>query len=255
MASLTGLEGRSHLAQTEDALRVGLAAAFRWAARFDWHESVGNHFSATLGEDGTRFLLNPKWRHFSSIRASDLLLLDATDPHTMARSDAPDPTAWCIHGGIHSRISRAKVLLHCHPTYATALCSLKNPTLLPIDQNTAGFFNRTAIDLDYGGLADDWQEGERLADAFGEQDVLMMGNHGVTVIGRSVAEAFERLYLLERACRTMVLAYSTRQPLNVMSDNLAEKTAAGMAEYTDMAFAHFDALKSILDTEDASYRD
>jgi len=241
--------------EAEWALRVDLAAAFRLAVHFDWHESVGNHFSAVIGDAGTRFLLNPKWRHFSSICASDLLALDASDSDTMKRPDAPDATAWCIHGGIHAQVERAKVLLHCHPTYATTLCCLKNPQLLPIDQNTATFFDRVSIDLNYGGLADDWQEGERLASALGKHDVLMMGNHGVCVIGETVAEAFERLYLLERASRTMVLAYSTGQELNVMSANLAEKTAAGVSEYSDMAFAHFNALKGILDAADTSYRD
>lgn len=236
------------------ATRVDLAAAFRLAVHFDWHESVANHFSAVVDEAGTQILLNPKWQHFATIRASDLLLLDVHDPEVMTREDAPDPTAWCIHGAIHSRIARAKVLLHCHPTYATALCGLQNPTLLPIDQNTACFFNRLAIDLNFGGIADDWGEGERLAAALGDKDVLMMGNHGVSVVGESVAEAFEKLYLLERACKTMVLAYSTGQPLNIMSDNLAEKTASGMAEYTDMAFAHFSALKDMLDKTDPSYK-
>ena len=88
-------------APTIQALRVDLAAAFRLAVRFDWHESVGNHFSAAVSEDGRRFLMNPKWRHFASIRASDLLLLDADDPSVMESPDAPDASAWTIHGAIH----------------------------------------------------------------------------------------------------------------------------------------------------------
>ncbi len=130
------------MSQTERQLRIDLAAAFRLAARFDWHESVGNHFSAAVSEDGSRFLLNPKWQHFTTITATDLLLLDANDSDTMQRPNAPDASAWCIHGAIHRARPQARVLLHCHPPYATALACLKDPALKPIDQNTARFFGR-----------------------------------------------------------------------------------------------------------------
>ena len=72
----------------EWALRVDLAAAFRLAVEFDWHESVANHFSAAVSEDGNVFLLNPKWRHFSTIKASDLLKVDFGDKETMSRENA-----------------------------------------------------------------------------------------------------------------------------------------------------------------------
>ena len=81
----------------ERQLRVDLAACFRLAARFDWHEAVANHFSAAVSPDGKKFLVNPRWMHFSRIRASDLILVDADDMSTMERPDAPDPTAWAIH--------------------------------------------------------------------------------------------------------------------------------------------------------------
>ena len=72
-------------------LRIDLAAAFRLAVQFDSHESVGNHFSAAVSADGKRFLMNPRWRHFGSMCASDLMLLDADDRDVMDRPDAPDP--------------------------------------------------------------------------------------------------------------------------------------------------------------------
>ena len=99
----------------ESQIRVDLAAAFRLAAKLDLHESVANHFSAAVSPDGTRFLMNPKWRHFGLVRSSELLLLDAKDPSTMDRSDAPDASAWCIHGAIHAHIPTARAVLHCHP--------------------------------------------------------------------------------------------------------------------------------------------
>ncbi len=237
----------------EWALRVDLAAAFRLAVEFDWHESVANHFSAAVSPDGKTFLMNPCWMHFSAVKASDLLLLDADDKETMQRENAPDPSAWCIHSQIHANCPGARVLLHCHPPYATALAGLKDPTIHPIDQNTARYFGRVAVDLSFSGIADEEAEGRRLAGLFGNHSAMMMGNHGISVAAATVAEAFEELYFLERACRTLVLAYSTNQPLNVMSDELAEMTAQGWDNYKGMAFSHFAQLKANLDAKDPSY--
>jgi len=236
-------------------LRIDLAAAFRLAVQFDWHESVGNHFSAAVSADGKRFLMNPRWRHFGSMCASDLMLLDADDRDVMGRPDAPDPSAWTIHGTIHRKRPSARVLLHCHPPYATALSTLKDPSMKPIDNNTARYFGRLGFDLNFGGIADEAEEGERLTKALGNHQTLLMGNHGVTATGETVAEAFEDLYFFERAARTLILAYSTGKPLNVLSDEIAEKTAEGWLAYKGMAFAHFDHLKAQLDKAAPSYRE
>lgn len=237
------------------ALRVDLASAFRLAAQFNWHESVGNHFSASVSADSRQFLMNPRWKHFATIRASDLLLLDSGDPETMRRAGAPDASAWCIHGAVHRQVPRARVLLHCHPPYASALAALKDPTLKPVDQNTARFHGIVGVDLAYAGLADDDVQGERIAAALNQYPILMMGNHGISVTAPTVAEAFEHLYFFERASRTLLLAYATGQPLNVMSEATARQTALGWRKYNDSAFAHFEQLKSMLDATDASYRE
>lgn len=245
---------RNAISDAEWELRVDLAAAFRITAQFDWHESIANHFSAAVSADGKQFLLNPKWKHFSLVKASDLLLLNADDKDVMSRPDAPDPSAWSIHGAIHARVPQAKVLLHCHPPYATALSCLQDPTIKAIDQNTARFHNRIAIDLHFGGIANDEEEGVRIANSFGNSSIMMMGNHGVSCAGETVAEAFEHLYYLERAAKTMMLAYATGQPLSIIDDDIAEKTALSWEEYSDSAFAHFDQLKVMLDQTDDSYR-
>ncbi len=242
-------------ASQETALRVDLAAAFRLAARFGWHESVANHFSAAVSEDGTHFLMNPRWRHFELVRASDLLLLDAGDEGVMARPDAPDESAWSIHGAVHRICPQVRVLLHCHPPYATALACLADPSMPAVDQNTARFFGRVAVDLGFQGLADDAAEGRRIAELIGEADVLMMGNHGISVQAATVAEAFEHLYYFERAAKTLILAMSTGRPLNVMEDDVAAKVAEGWHAVRNSAFAHFEQLKALLDVEDASWRD
>ena len=239
----------------ERQLRIDLAATLRLAARHDWHEGVANHFSAAVSADGRTFLVNPRWKHFSMARASELVLCDADDPETMKRPDAPDPSAWSIHSAIHRVLPHARVVLHLHPPNATALAALKDPRILPIDQVTARFHNRLAIDLAFGGIATEEAEGERIAGAFGNHRAVMMGNHGVTTIGETVAEAYDAMYHLERAARTMVLAYSTGQPINVMEEALAEATAAEWETYKDAEFAHFDEMKRILDREGQDYAD
>ena len=239
----------------ETTLRVDLAAALRLSCRNDWHEGVANHFSAAVSADGRKFLVNPRWVHWSRVRASDLILCDADDPSTMDRPDAPDPSAWSIHSALHRRLPQARVALHVHPAYATALAGLKDPVIKPVDQVTARFYNRLAYDLNFGGIATAEAEGERIAGAIGNHSAVMMGNHGVTTLGATVAEAWDALYHLERAARTLVLAYSTGQPLNVMAPDLAEETAAEWDAYRDAQFAHFEEMKRILDREEPDYRD
>lgn len=237
----------------ETSLRQQLSAALRLAVRNDWHEAVANHFSLAISADGKQFLMNPRWRHFSRVRASDLLLLDADDDTTMQDDNAPDPTAWAIHGRIHASRPDARCILHVHPPYGTTLACLADPEIKPIDQNTARFFNRTAIDLEFGGIADDSDEANRLARKLGNKRCMIMGNHGVLVTAPTVAEAYDELYFLEKACKTLVFAYSTGKPLNVMSDELAEKTAQGWDEYRDQSFAHFAEMVRILDQEEPDY--
>jgi ribulose-5-phosphate 4-epimerase/fuculose-1-phosphate aldolase len=236
----------------ERQLRIDLAAACRLASRLDWQEAVANHFSVATSDDGRYFLLNPLWRHFSRIRASDFVLLDA---HADSAQSALliDPTAWAIHGTMHAQLRRARCILHVHPPYASAWSCLADPQIKPIDQTSARFYNRVAIDTHYGGVADNAAEGLRLTRALGEHNVLMMGNHGVLVAGDTVAETFDALYHLERACRTLLLAHSSGQPLRVLSDEIAERTAQGWNDGGAQATAHFAQQKAVLDAEDGSY--
>ncbi|NVN11426.1 class II aldolase/adducin family protein [Nguyenibacter vanlangensis] len=238
----------------EQSVRVDLAAALRIAARLGMHEAVANHFSAAISEDGTRFLINPKWRHFSRIRARDLVLVDARQPGDADSRDL-DPTAWAIHGQLHRINPRARVAMHLHPVHATAIATLQDPVIPPIDQNTARYFRRIAIDRQYGGMADSAAEGARLAALMGDRTRLMMGNHGVMVVARTVGEAFDDMYTLERACQILVTAYSTGRPLSVLADDVAEKTAGDWERITDFSIRHFEEMKLILDREEPDYKD
>jgi ribulose-5-phosphate 4-epimerase/fuculose-1-phosphate aldolase len=238
-----------------EAERVDLACAFRWAVRYNLHEAVANHFSMAVNDDGSKFLINPNQSHFSRIKASDLLLLDANNPMPADHPDAPDATAWGLHGSIHRQCPHARCVLHAHPTYATILASLADSSLPPIDQNTAIFFNRTVVDESYGGLAFD-EEGARCSAMLKDPKIkiMIMGNHGILVLGDSVADAFNRLYYFERATETYIKALWTGRPLRVLSDEIAEKTAREIEDYPGQSGCHLDELKAILDKEEPDYR-
>jgi len=234
--------------------RVDLAAAFRWTARLNMHEAVANHFSLAINAEGTRFLMNPNQMHFARIRASDLIEVDANDRTVLDGPDAPDPTAWGLHGGLHRHCRHARCAMHVHSIHATVLASLADSRLPPIDQNCATFFNRYVVDEAYGGLAFE-DEGARCARLLSDprKKVLLMGNHGVMIIGDTVAETFNRLYYFARAAETYIRALQTGRPLRVLSDEVAEKTARELDDYPDQAERHLSELKAILDGEGSDY--
>lgn len=234
--------------------RADLAASFRWAARLNMHEAVANHFSLAVNDDGTHFLINPNQAHFSRIKASELLLLDANDPEALNKPNAPDPTAWGLHASIHRLCPHARCVMHTHSIWSTVLATLADSTLPPIDQNTATFFNRTVVDEEFGGLAFE-SEGIRCAGMLSDpaKKVMIMGNHGILVVGSSVADTFNRLYYFERAAETYIRALQTGQKLRVLSDEVAEKTARELDDYPGQAEAHLLEIRAILDAENDSY--
>lgn len=234
--------------------RVDLAAVFRWTVRLNMHEAVANHFSVAVNDDGTQFLMNPNQMHFDRTRASDLLLLDANDPDTMNRPGAPDPTAWALHSALHRECPHARCALHVHSIHATVLASLQDSILPPLEQNSAMFFNRQVVDDQYGGLAFD-DEAKRCAEALSDPKkfVLIMGNHGIMVIGATVAETFNRMFYFERAAEVYVRALQTGQPLRILSDEVAEKTASEIENYPEQATRHLDEVKKLLEREGSDY--
>jgi ribulose-5-phosphate 4-epimerase/fuculose-1-phosphate aldolase len=238
----------------ERAARIDLAAAFRWFARLDMHESVANHLSVAVSADGSRFLMNPRGRHFSRICASDLLLLDAHDTAALSRPDAPDPTAWYLHAGLHAGIPQARCVMHLHSKYATVLGCLEDCTMYPIDMNTMRFYGRVAIDREFAGMALSAGEAERAASLLVDgKTVLMMANHGVLVIGPTVAAAFDELYYFERAAETLITCYATGQPVRRLPDAVARVTEQQWSDYGQLAIDHLDNVKAILDVEEPAY--
>lgn len=235
-------------------LRAELAAAFRWAVRMNWHEGVSNHFSAVVDDGGRKFLMNRDQIHFSRVSATNLLLLDADDPEVMNGPDAPDPTAWALHGAIHRRVPHARVAIHLHSKYATVLASLADSRMLAVDQNAAMFHDRVIVDEHYGGLAFD-EEGERCAALFDDpkKKVMVMGNHGVMVIGDTVADALNRTYFFERAAENLITAMMTHRPLRIMPDEVAAKVADEVENYPGQAERHMAEIRLILDRSEPDY--
>ena len=155
---------------------------------------------------------------------------------------------------VYRYCKHARCAMHVHSPYATALASLADSTLPPVDQNACMFFNRYVIDNNYGGLAFE-EEGVRCASLFEDpkKKVMIMGNHGILIIGDSVADTFNRLYYFERAAETYIRALQTGQKLRVLSDEIAEKAASEQEEYPEQADRHLAELKAILDDEGSNY--
>lgn len=240
------------LKTVERAMRVDLAAAFRLAVRLDLHEGVCNHLSVML-PGGKTFLLNRYGLHWSEVSASNLLTLDA-DGNVLQGEGEVEKTAFYIHSRIHLANPRAACVLHTHMPYATALTLLEGGRLEMVEQNALRFHDDIAYDDVYNGLVVDNAEGDRLARALGGKRVLFLANHGVIVVGPSVAEAFDAMYYLERACRLQVLARSMGGKLRpVRPEVIRDAYRMMLADAPRYAGAHFEALKRILDREEPAY--
>ncbi len=236
-----------------DQARAELACAFRWCARHNMHEGVANHFSLAVNDAGTKILLNPNGRHFSRMKASDLLLLDANEQVETGGLGKVDPTAWDLHGAIHRKHKHARCILHVHSPFATALASLKDTSFPPINQTACRYYERIKVDTGFDGMGLG-PEGERCANAVDEKPVLLMQNHGVMVFAESVAEAYDKLYYFERACHTLINALQTGRDLAVLPHEIAVKTRDQWESYPDQSKRHFIALMEMLDEEEPDFR-
>lgn len=239
----------------DKAARVHLAAALRMAVLHELDEGIDNHFTVELPGRSGQYLILPFGLHWSEARASDLMVFDEGG-RTLEGQGVVELSAQCIHAPLH-RITGARVVLHTHQPWALALNMLQNNRLLPATQTAAFFHGQIAYDDTYTGLAATLQEGERLAALLGDKTILFMRNHGVVTVGGSVAEAYRRLYKLERACRTQVLAMSTGQPLNILGEEVIDRVLTPGADdrhprgERDRLF--FEAMMRVVDRELPGY--
>ena len=235
--------------------KIHLAAAHRLAVFHELEEGIDNHFTVTVPGHNDRYLILPFGLHWSEARASDMIVWDESGK-TLEGEGVVELSAQCIHAPIH-RVTGTRVVLHTHQTWALALNMLKNNRLLPANQTAAFFHGRIAYDDTYAGTADSLDEGERLAKLMGDKHVMFMKNHGVLVTGDTIAQAYRRLYKLERVCRTQVLAMGTGQPLEVLSDDIVKQVQAPAPDdrhsraERDRLF--FEAMMRVMDRELPGY--
>ncbi|MGZ5085141.1 MAG: class II aldolase/adducin family protein [Usitatibacter sp.] len=237
--------------------KVHLAAAHRMAVLHELEEGIDNHFTVTVPGHHDRYLILPFGLHWSEARASDMIVFDESGA-TLEGEGVVELSAQCIHAPIH-RITGARVVMHTHQTWAVALNMLAYNRVVPASQTAAFFHGHIAYDDHYKGTADSLEEGERLARAIGDKHVLFMKNHGVLAVGNTVAQAYRRLYRIERICRAQILASSTGKPLEILSDEIVARVQAGSSADRhprgERERLFFEAMMRVVDRELPGYRD
>ena len=237
--------------------RIHLAAALRMAVLDGFEEGIDNHFTVEVPGRPGQYLVLPFGRHWSEARASELIVFDETG-RTLEGEGPVELSAQCIHAPLH-RLCGAAVVLHTHQPWALALNMLEDNRLLPATQTAAFFAGRVAYDDVYNGLAASLSEGERLAHLMGDKSVLFMKNHGVVVVGQTVAQAYRRLYKLEKVCQTQMLAMATGRPMALLSDEVVARVqtpnAADRHPARERERLFFSAMMRVVDRELPGYAD
>jgi ribulose-5-phosphate 4-epimerase/fuculose-1-phosphate aldolase len=235
--------------------RVDLAACFRTAAAMGLHEGVCNHLSFMVPGRDDVFLVNPDGWSFGEITASKLLICDF-NRRVIAGDGVPEDTAFYIHARLHMRVPRARAAFHTHMPNATALTMVEGPPLLFAGQSAMKFYGRVAVDEEYGGLALDEAEGDRIASTIGDADILFMRHHGVMVVAPTIAKAWDDLYYLERAAEVQRLAGASGRPVRPIPKDIAERTAEQMRHEggRDSPALHLASIKRRLDASAPEYR-
>ena len=237
--------------------KVHLAGALRLAVLDGLEEGIDNHFTMTVPGREDAYLVLPFGKHWSEARASDMLVFNEAG-ETLEGEGVVELSAQCIHAPLH-RLTGAQVVLHTHQPWATALNMLQDNRLLAASQTAAFFHKRIAYDDHYSGLAKSLSEGARLAAIMQDKQVLFMKNHGVVSVGNSVAQAYRRLYKLEKACHTQLLAMGSGRPLEVLSEEVIaevlQRAPADRHPVSERERLYFDAMLRVLDRINPGYAD
>lgn len=248
---------RESVSPEEWALRVDLAAAYRLVAHYGWDDLIFTHLSARVPGPEHHFLINPYNMMFEEITASSLVKIDV-DGNTVSDSPAPvNRAGFVIHSAIHAGREDAAAVLHLHTPHGQAVSAMAEG-LLPHTQ-TAMIAGHDVAYHNFEGIATELDERERLVADLGPRHTMILRNHGTLTVGASVAEAFLRMYFLERACEAQILMLSAgRANLNNPNQGVAEKveqqsTGPGMAMLA--RGLAWPALLRKLDRLDPSYRE
>src|SRR5438105_12001417 len=210
------------VADSERSVRVQLAAAYRLVDYFGWTELIYGHLTARVPGEQPHFLINPFGLNYDEVTASNLVKIDV-DGKTVGEAKHPvNYAGFVIHSAIHmAHQSRHRAVMHTH-TRAGMAVAATSEGLMPISMNATAFHGNLAYH-DYEGVSLELDERSRLLKDLGDSTAMMLRNHGLLTTGRSVAEAFIRLYRLERACQTQVDA-GAAGTISIMGDNVAGKS-------------------------------
>jgi ribulose-5-phosphate 4-epimerase/fuculose-1-phosphate aldolase len=243
--------GTSQAEDLEWQLRCDLAAVFRVLARLGMNEQIGNHNSLMLPGGDALFLINPRGLLFQEITASNLITCDL-DGNVRRGKGELRKVAFHIHARIHLANPAAKCVLHVHPQYLTALSLIEGGRLSLSHHNDLFLNDRIAYDDEMTGPARSNDEGDRIALALGDKSILVMANHGVTVVGPTVHGAFDDLFTAERTCMYHLTARATGLKLREQPDHLRRRLDPS-DERIDSRL-HLDAWRRVLDREEPDYR-
>ncbi|WP_158742953.1 class II aldolase/adducin family protein [Acidisphaera sp. L21] len=250
----TAIEGltRTEAEEREWQLRCDLAAVFRVFAKHDWNEQIGNHISVMLpGEGPPRFLINPRGYLFQELRASDLIICDLQGKVLQGDGELR-LVAFNIHVPIHMKHPDAACVVHIHPPNLTALSLLQSEMTLSHHNNLL-LNDRTIYDPAGDAPAHASEEGERIAGLLGPgKTVMIMRGHGVTVVGPTIADAFDECFIAERTAMYQVTAMSTGRPIHVLPDSARRHWHGPWGDRID-ARLHLNAWRRVLDREGSDY--
>ncbi|WP_376090496.1 class II aldolase/adducin family protein [Roseomonas sp. CCTCC AB2023176] len=237
----------------EWTLRRDLAAAYRLVAMYGMTDLVFTHLSVRLPGEGHRFLVNPYGLLFEEITASSLVVVDAEGEPAQPAAWPVNPAGFVIHSALHLGSPRAACVMHTH-TIAGMTVAAQEGGLLPLNQISMEFDGRVAIH-GYEGIAadDNLSERERLVRDMGDKPCMILRNHGLLTVGRTVAEAFYWMWYLEQACRIQVAAQSTGAPLSLPPPEVVARTRAQFSEGPTKGWLPWQALRRKLDREQPGY--
>jgi ribulose-5-phosphate 4-epimerase/fuculose-1-phosphate aldolase len=256
MAAIVESLSSSDADEAEWHLRCDMAAVFRVAARLGWNEQIGNHNSLMLPrrrpDEPETFLINPRGYLFQELSASSLIVCDL-EGRVLRGTGELRKVAFHIHARIHLQNPAATCVVHVHPQYLTALSLLAEPHLTLSHHNNLLLNDRLAIDTGGDRPADSHAEGDRLAAALGDKSILLMGSHGVTVVGPTVHDAFDECFIAERTAMYQVTAMSTGQRLRALPESSRRRWTGAWGERID-ARLHLDAWRRVLDRDEPDYK-
>ena len=195
---------RQQVSETEWQARVDLAAAYRLVALYGWDDLIFTHISARVPDSEHHFLLNPYGMMFEEVTASSLVKIDLAGNKVTESPYFVNPAGFTIHSAVHAAREDALCVMHLHTDYGIAVSAQKDG-LLPISQQAMLALASLAYH-DYEGLALNEEEKPRLVADLGDKNQMILRNHGLLTLGRTAAEAFLAMFLLERACKIQILA-------------------------------------------------